>query len=87
MGTLPSPKTKKFPGSSIEKMVYNIVDLVSEYLPITNDRNRLGFGLYKFMTGEGDPPVVLLKASKLKIEGITIEELAQKIDVELEKIK
>jgi len=87
MTTLPPPNTREFPDSSVEKKVYNIVESLIEYLPIANDRNRLGFGLYKFMTGEGDPPEVLIKSSKLKIEGITPEELAKKISTEIENIK
>lgn len=87
MGTVQPPKTKLFPDSSIEKKVYNIILSFSEFLPIANDRNRLGFGLYKYMTGEGDPPEVLVKTSKLKLNGITPQELAKKISAELEKIK
>ena len=86
MTTLPSPNTKEFPESSIEKKVYNIVELSSEYLPITNDRIRLAFGLYKFLSGEGDPPEVLMKSLKLKIEGISQEDLAKKISEELQKV-
>lgn len=87
MSTLPPPKTREFPESSQEKIAYNLVEQFAEYLPITNDRNRLGFGLYKYLEGEGDPPEVLLRSSKLKIEGITIDELAKKISSELEKLK
>ncbi len=87
MTTLPPPNTREFPESSMEKKVYNIVESLSEYLPIANDRNRLGFGIYKYMTGEGDPPEVLIKSSKLKIKGITPEELAKKVSTEIENIK
>ena len=87
MSTLPPPKTREFPESSQEKKAYNLVEQFAEYLPIANDRNRLGFGLYKYLEGEGDPPEVLLRSSKLKIEGITIDELAKKISAELEKLK
>ncbi len=87
MTTLPSPGTNKFPDDSVEKQVYNIVDGLKEYLPIQNDRNRLGFCLYKHMTGEGDSPEVIVKTNKLIIEGITPEELASKISAELDKIK
>lgn len=87
MSTLPPPKTKEFPESSLEKKVYGIINSLSSYLPVANDRNRLGFGLYKFMSGEGDPPEVLVQTSKLKLEGITVKELAKKINQELEKIK
>ena len=86
MTTLPPPNTKEFPKSSTEKKVYNIVELFSEYLPITNDRNRLAFGLYKFLSGEGDPPEVLVRSTKLKVEGITLDELAKNINEELNKI-
>ena len=86
MTTLPPPNTKEFPNSSTEKKVYNIVNLFSEHLPITNDRNRLAFGLYKYLSGEGDPPEVLVASSKLTIEGISQEDLANKIAEELKKI-
>jgi hypothetical protein len=86
MTTLPSPGTKEFPETSLEKQVYKIVEALAEYIPIINDKNRLGFGLYKFMKGEGDPPKVLLRSAKIKITGITVDELAAKIDAELNKI-
>ena len=87
MTTLPPPGTNEFPDSSIEKTVYGIVDSFSDYIPISNDKNRLGFGLYKYMVGEGDPPETLLKSSKIKIEGITLEDLAAKIKAKLEEVK
>ena len=86
MTTLTPPGTIEFPESSIEKKVYNIVDLLSEYIPITNDKNRLGYCLFKFMKGEGDPPKVALKSAKIKVVGISIDELAKKIDAELKRI-
>lgn len=86
MTTLPPPGIKEFPESSLEKQVYNIVEAMSDYIPLINDKNRLGFGLYKFMKGEGDPPKVLLRSAKIKITGITVDELAAKIDAELNKI-
>jgi hypothetical protein len=86
MSTLPPPNTREFPESSQEKKAYNLVDQFAEYLPIANDRNRLGFGLYKYLEGEGDPPEVLLRSSKLNIEGITLDELAKKLSSELEKL-
>lgn len=86
MSTLPPPNTRKFSESSQEKKAYNLVEKFAEYLPIANDRNRLGFGLYKYLEGEGDPPDVLLKSSKLKIEGITIDEFAKKLSAKLENL-
>lgn len=86
MTTLPPPSTKKFPEDSLEKKVYNIVEKYSENIPIPNDRNRLGFNLYRFMTGEGDPPEICVKAAKIKVEGISEEELAAKISEDLKQI-
>ncbi len=87
MTTLPPPATKVFPESSIEKKCYNIVEMFKENIPIMNDRNRLGYNLYKFMTGEGDSPEILVKSTKIKIEGMTKEELAKRLTEELGKIK
>lgn len=87
MTTLPPPATNNFPDDSLEKQVYNIVEKYAENIPIPNDRNRLGFNLYRFMTGEGDPPDVSVKISKIKVEGISEKELAAKLSEELNKIK
>ena len=86
MSTLPPPNTREFSESTKEKKAYKLVEKFAEYLPIANDRNRLGYGLFKYLEGEGDPPDVLLKSSKLKIEGITIDELAKKLSAELENL-
>jgi hypothetical protein len=37
------------------------------------------------MKGEGDPPKVSLRSAKIKVVGISIDELAEKIDSELNK--
>lgn len=87
MGTLPPPKTNEFPESSIEKKVYTLVEMLTEYLPVANDRNRLGFSLYKYLTGEGDPPEILVKSLKLNIAGIAPDSFAQMLKGELEKLK
>ena len=86
MTTLPPPRTIEFPQSSLEKKVYSIVENFSEYIPITNDKNRLGYCLFKFMKGEGDPPKVSLRSAKIRVVGISIDDLAMKIDAELKKI-
>ena len=86
MTTLTPPGTVEFPESSTEKKVYNIVEQFSEHIPITNDKNRLGYCLFKFMKEEGDPPKVALRSAKIKVVGISIDELANKIDAELKKI-
>jgi hypothetical protein len=87
MTTLPPPKTKKFPEDSLEKQVYQVVENLSDFVPVVNDRNRLGFNLYKYMKGEGDKPEIIVKTSKIKVKGISLEELAGKIKSELERIK
>ena len=87
MSTLPPSATKIFPESSIEKQCYNIVDKFKEFIPVANDRNRLGFTLVKFLQGEGDSPEILVKTTKIKIEGISQKELAGKLNDELAGIK
>ena len=86
MTTLTPPGTIEFPDSSLEKKVYSIVESFGENIPVTNDKNRLGYCLFKFMKGEGDPPKVALRSAKIKVVGISIDELAQKIDEELKKV-
>jgi hypothetical protein len=87
MATLPPPATKQFPEDSLEKKVYKVVEDLIDYLPVTNDRNRLGFSLFKYVTGEGDEPGILVKSTKVKVVGISLTELAKKITVEIDKIK
>ncbi|MGE5431914.1 MAG: hypothetical protein ACM3QX_12610 [Syntrophomonadaceae bacterium] len=87
MTTLPPPSVKPFPEDSLEKQVYNIVEKYKENIPIMNDRNRLGYNLFKYMRGEGDSPEILVKSTKIKIVGMTKEELAQKLITELKSVK
>jgi len=86
VSTLPPPSTKKFPEDSLESKVYKIVEELKEYLPVLNDRNRLGFSLYLYMKGEGDKPEVLIKNLKLTVNNISEDELVQKINNELQRI-
>ena len=86
MTTLPPSKVNEFPEDSLEKKVYKIADSLEEYIPIMNDRNRLGYNLYKFMTGEGDSPEIIVRNAKLTIENISYDELAKKITQALENI-
>lgn len=86
MSTLPPPDVKKFPETSIEKKVYNIVESFKEYLPIVNDRNRLAFNLYKYLTGEGDHPSIIVKNAKVQITGISEKELTDKLTAAIDKI-
>lgn len=87
MTSLPPPVTKTFPENSLEKQCYNITDMFKENIPIMNDRNRLGFNLYRYMKGEGDAPEILVRSAKIKIVGMTKEELAKKLSEELSNIK
>ena len=87
MAPLPPPNVKYFPESSLEKQCYNIAEKYIENIPIMNDRNRLGYNLYKYMSGEGDVPEILVKSTKIKIVGVTGKELATKISADLAEIK
>jgi len=86
MSTLPPPSVQEFPADSIEKKVYAMVEGFAEYLPVPNDRNRLGYCLYKYMTGEGDPPLIMVKAAKVTLKGISIENFAQKLEAGLKAL-
>lgn len=87
MATLPPPATQNFPEETLEKQVYNIAEKYSEYVPLKNDRNRLGYTLYKYMIGEGDAPEISVKSTKIKVENITLPELAAKLNEELKQVK
>jgi hypothetical protein len=87
MSTLPPPKVKKSPEDSIESKVYAMVETFKEFIPTPNDRNRLSYCLFKYLNGEGDEPKITLKTSKINFEGISKEELAQKLDEGLSKIR
>ena len=56
-------------------------------MPIENDRYRLGYGLFKYLNGEGDAPEVLLQSAKIRFEGIEYSDLAKKLSDGLKKIK
>jgi len=86
MSTLPGPKTQKADPNSLEKKVYNIVEKFASNIPIQNDRYRLGYSLFKYMSDEGDSPEILVNSTKIQIEGITKTELAASLNEELGKI-
>lgn len=87
MSTLPPPNTQKFAEDSLESKVYKVAEELKEYIPVMNDRNRLGFNLYKFMKGEGDKPELLVKTLKMKIENISAENLADIINKKLQSVE
>lgn len=86
MTTLPPPKTIYFSSDTLEKKVYDIVESFKDYIPITNDRYRLAYCLFKYLKGEGDIPFLSVKNNKLKLNGISEVELANKLEAELRKI-
>lgn len=87
MTTLPPPATHQFPESSLEKKCYAIAESLKEFIPAMNERNRLGFNLFRLMSGEGDAPEIIVRNAKIKFEGISETELVKKISAEIEKIK
>lgn len=87
MTTLPPPKVKNASADSLESKVYSMIENYKEYIPITNDRNRLAFCMLKYLDGEGDAPIVTLKTSKINVVKISNSDLAKKLDEELAKIK
>jgi hypothetical protein len=87
MSSLPPMPHKEFPADSLEKQIYTMVDNLEVYIPIANDRNRLSYNLFKFMTGEGDVPLVSIKNSKIVVSDISVEELALKIEEGLQDLK
>jgi len=82
----PSP-VKNFSENSLEKRTYNLVESLKEYIPVENDRYRLGYGLVQFLNGDGDAPEILVKSTKIKIQGIEYSELAKKLSEGLKTIK
>ncbi len=82
----PSP-VKTFPDTSLEKQVYSFVDSLAEFIPVDNDRNRLSYGLIKYLSGDGDAPEVLVQSTKVEIANISASELAQKLSEGISKIK
>ncbi|MEG8946549.1 hypothetical protein [Rosettibacter firmus] len=87
MTTLPPPGIKYFPEDSIEKKCYNIAESLKEYIPIMNERYRLGFNLYRYMKGEGDPPEVFIKTARIRYENISEKELIEKINSAINSLK
>ncbi len=87
MSTLPPPKMKVSLSNSLEIKIYDLVENFREFIPRENDRNRLAYSLFLFAKGEGDLPEVSVKSSKILLNGISEEELAQKLSDFLSVIK
>lgn len=80
MATKPAPELKEFPADSLEKKIYTLVDSLKEFIPIDNDRYRLSFGLYKYLSGDGDAPEILVNSTKINFVGIDKAEMVQKLN-------
>ncbi len=87
MTTLAAPLTKKYPDNSLEKKAYDIAEKFKDNLPLMNDRNRLGFNLYRYLKGEGDTPEVIVRTARFTLNGITRDELIAKLNDEIAKLK
>ncbi|MBS3946036.1 MAG: hypothetical protein KGZ42_11085 [Melioribacter sp.] len=87
MTTLAAPLTKQYPDNSLEKKAYDIAEKFKDYMPLMNDRNRLGFNLYRYLKGEGDTPEVIIRTARFTLNGITKDELAAKLNDEIAKLK
>lgn len=77
MTTLPPDPVRPYPEDSIEKKAYKIAEELQPYLPIMNDRNRLGFNLYRHFKGEGDDIDTIVRTNKFTIENISTEEFIE----------
>lgn len=87
MTSLPPAPVKPYPENSIEKIAYKIAESLSNYLPIMNDRNRLGFNLYRHLKGEGDDIETIVRTNKFTIENISLEELVDLIKQKIQEVQ
>ncbi len=87
MTTLPPSPIIEFPENSIEKKCYTIAESLKDFIPLMNERNRLGFNLFRYVTGEGDAPEIIIRNAKIKFEGISEKELTKIISEEIQKVK
>jgi len=87
MTTLPGPKTVDFPENSLEEQVYSVAEDLKEYLPVPNDRNRLGYMLFKFFNKQGDGPEIIIKSGKFTIEGISRDNLISLLSEKIKSVK
>lgn len=87
MTTLPPPSIKQYDNNTVEKKAYNLANSFDKYLPIPNDRNRLGFNIYRNLIGEGETPEIIVKSGKYKLEGIDKDEFIKLLSAEIAKLK
>jgi len=87
MTSLPPAPVKPYPEDSIEKIAYKIAESLADYLPVMNDRNRLGFNLYRHLKGEGDDVETIVRTNKFTIEKISREELINLIKQKIQEVQ
>ncbi len=87
MTSLPPAAVKRYFTDSIEKKAYQIAESLNEFLPIMNDRNRLGFNLYRYLKGEGDTIETIVATNKFTIEKISKEKLVEIIKEKVKEVK
>jgi len=85
MTTLPAAGFKPANKDSIESKLDIVVESLSEYIPIKNERVRLIFNLYKFLKGEGDGPETVISSAKIRFENISKDDLVKKINEKLKE--
>lgn len=86
MTTLPPANVQRFPADSLEKKVYAVAEEIKEYMPLDNDRNRLGYNLYKKFKGEGDAVATIFRTNKFQIQSISKEDLIKLVEEKISKI-
>lgn len=87
MSTLAPAAVKKFSDDTLEKKVYNAVDELAEFLPIQNDRYRLGYNVYKQLIGEGDTTEIIVRSNRFSVNGISKQDLVKLIKQKIAAIK
>lgn len=87
MSTLASSPVQEFPDSSTEKKAYTIAESLANFIPVSNDRNRLGFQLYRHLTGTGETLDIAIRTAKLTLRGISEEQLIHKVSEAITAIR
>mgnify|MGYP001292013270 CR=1 FL=1 len=87
MSTLASSPVQEFPDTSTEKKAYNIAESFASYIPVPNDRYRLGFQLYRHLSGDGETIPVAIKTARLTLKGITEEQLISQVTRAVDAIR
>lgn len=80
MTTKPPPKIKQEQENSAVKKIYTMLEEFKDVLPVSNDRYRIGFCLYRYYTGEaGSVKEALSSAAPITCK-IDLKELGEKIN-------